>query len=117
MGRRWMSREPIGKDDTKESLVYDLYRDWLYRMKIWNNFLDVEVGCVCWMYRGPIGKDDTKESAIWVFYRDWPCRRKLLPNIGAKPCGVAVRPRTCLRDMALVLRWRSDVSSYSCGAS
>ena len=52
-------RGPIGKDDTKESPMYGLYRDWLYRKEIWRFFGLVEVGEVCWVYRGPIGKDET----------------------------------------------------------
>ena len=43
-----MSKNPIGRDDTKVSLVWVLYRDWLYRKKIskkfWRAKLDEDVG-------------------------------------------------------------------------
>ena len=29
-----VKKKPIGKDDTKESRIWVLYRDWLYREKI-----------------------------------------------------------------------------------
>ena len=31
-----MSKKPIGRDDTKVSLVWGLYRDRLYRRQIWS---------------------------------------------------------------------------------
>ena len=40
----WMCTKPIGKDDTKVSPVWVLYRDWLYRKKILKKFLESEVG-------------------------------------------------------------------------
>ena len=59
-------RGPIGNDDTKESPMYGLYRDWLYRKEIWRFFGLVEVGEVCWVYRGPIGKDESDgEMVVW----------------------------------------------------
>ena len=48
VGLCWMSKNPIGRDDTKVSLVWVLYRDWLYRKKIskkfWRAKLDEDVG-------------------------------------------------------------------------
>ena len=59
-------RGPIGKDESKESPMYGLYRDWLYRKEIWRFFGHVEVGEVCWVYRGPIGKDESDgEMVVW----------------------------------------------------
>ena len=59
-------RGPIGKDESKESPMYGLYRDWLYRKEICRFLGLVEVGGVCWVYRGPTGKDESDgEMVVW----------------------------------------------------
>ena len=53
-------------DDTKESRMYGLNRDWLYWKEISRFFGLVEVGEVCWVYRGPIEKDERDgEMVVW----------------------------------------------------
>ena len=64
--RCWIFGKPTGKDDTKASRMYGLYRDWPYRKEIWRFFGLVEVGEVCWMYGGPIEKDESDgEMVAW----------------------------------------------------
>ena len=72
----WMWKKPIGRDDTKVSRVWVLYRDWLYRRKISKKFWRAKMGRGCWRYRGPIAVDDTQEWWIWARYREWPIRRE-----------------------------------------
>ena len=73
----WMSKFPIGRDDTMVSRIWVLYRDWLYRRKISKKFWMAKMGGGCWRYRGPIVMDDTREGLVWAWYRSWLYRRQI----------------------------------------
>ena len=78
----WMYRKTIGKDDTKVSRVWVLYKDWLYRKKISKKFWRAKMGRGCWRYRRPIERDDSREWLVWPWYRFWQYRRKF----GSRKC-------------------------------
>ena len=80
----WMWKKPIGRDDTKVSRVWVLYRDWLYRRKISKKFWRAKMGGGCWRYRRPIERDESREWLVWLWYRFWQYKRKFGSGILVK---------------------------------